>query len=282
MRNRLLPRLLAESPDGLLHVALEMISGHIANIASLTTLTNNTGDTMNVRSFDNSKTAWLLNTWAFVTAAGITEIRSPRMHDNVHNLRYRVAASQAIPLMPLGMRQRIYPVDALTVQLAGDATAGRQQPQSLLLYYDDVPGVAARLLDPKTVFSRMINLFAVEVTVTLAVTGDYSAAVAINANFDQFIAGTDYALLGYVGDINVASIQWRGVDTGNVRVGGPGINVLPHLTGEWFIRLSNELGMPLCPVFNSNNKGAFLVDALMSQAGGTLNVSSTFAQLRPS
>lgn len=262
-------------------VALEMISGHIANLATLTALTLNTGDSLTVRSWSSQANAWLLNTWAFVTAAGITEIRSPRMHDNVHNLRYRLAASQGISLMPLSFRQRVYPVDTLTVQLAGDATAGRLQPQSLLLYYEDVPGIAARMLDVKTVLARMINLFAVEVTVTLAVTGDYSAAVAINANFDQFIAGTDYAVLGYVADINTASIQWKGVDTGNVRVGGPGTNVLPHVTGEWFVRLSTELGLPLIPVFNANNKAAFNIDALMSQAGGTLNVSTTLAQLKP-
>jgi hypothetical protein len=32
-------------------------------------------------------------------------------------------------------------------------------------------------------------------------------------------------------------------------------------------------------VFNSNNKGGFTLDALMSQAGGTLNVTSVLAQL---
>ena len=261
---------------------MEMISGHIANVATLTNLTTNTGDSLTVRSFDQSKKAWLLNTWAFVTAAGITEIHSPRMHDNVHSIRYRVAASQAQPLIPLGQPQRVYPVDTLTVQLAGDATAGRLQPQSLLMYYEDVPGLSARFMKPADVFSRCVNIYAVETTITLAVTGDYSAAVAINANFDQFIANTDYALIGYVPDIATASIQWRGADIGNVRVGGPGVNNLVHLTSEWFMRLSEELNLPLVPILNSQNKGGILLDALMSQAGGTLNVTSVLAQLRSS
>jgi hypothetical protein len=122
---------------------LEVISGHIANVATLTNLTMNTGDSLNVRSFnDNSKRAWLLNTWAFVTSAGFSEIHSPRMHDNNHALRFRVAASQPAPLLPLQTMQRVYSVDALTVQLAGDATAGRLQPQSLLMYYEEVQGLS--------------------------------------------------------------------------------------------------------------------------------------------
>ncbi len=262
--------------------AMEVISGHITNQNTLTNLTLNTGDTLNVRSFDNSKKAYLLNTWALVTAAGITEIHSPRMHDNVHSIRFRVAANQAQPLLPLGQPQRVYPVDALTVQLAGDNTAGRLQPQSLMMYYEDVPGISARLMKQQDVFNRCVNIFAVETTITLAVTGDYSAAVAINANFDQFIANTDYALIGYVPDIAVGSIHWRGVDVGNVRVGGPGINNLVHLTSEWFLRISDELNLALVPVFNSQNKGGILLDALMTQAGGTLNVTSVLAQLRAS
>lgn len=260
--------------------AMEVISGHIANVASLTNLTMNTGDSLTVRSFDQSKKAWLLNTWALVTAAGITEIHSPRMHDNVHSIRVRVAANQALPLIPLGQPQRVYPVDTLTAQLAGDATAGRLQPQALCMYYEDVPGLSARFMKPTDVFGRCVNIYAVETTVTLAVTGDYSAAVAVNANFDQFIANTDYALLGYVPDIAVGSVQWRGADVGNVRVGGPGINNLVHVTSEWFMRLSEELNLPLVPIFNSQNKGGILIDALMSQAGGTLNLISVFGQLR--
>jgi hypothetical protein len=260
--------------------ALEVISGHIANVATLTNLTTNTGDSLTVRSFDQSKRAWILNTWAFVTAAGITEIHSPRMHDNVHSIRVRVAASQPAPLLPMGQPQRVYPVDTLTVQLAGDATAGRLQPQSLLMYYEDVPGLSARFMKQSDVMARCVNIYASEAVVTLAVTGDYSAAVAINANFDQFIANTDYALLGYIPDLSVASVHWRGADVGNVRVGGPGYNNLPHFTAEWFLRLAEWESTPLVPIFNSQNKGGILIDALMSQAGGTLNLITILAQLK--
>jgi len=258
---------------------LEHISGHIANVATLTTLTNNTGDTMSVRSFDAAKKAYLLETWAMVTAAGQMEIHSPRMHDNAHAIHARVVASQPLPLMPIGFPQRVYPTDVLTVQLAGDATAGRQQPQSLLMYYDDVPGLGAKYLDTKSVTQRIENLYQVETAITLGTGGDYSASTAINATSDFFVANREYALLGFVPDITCNSVHWRGADLGNVRVGGPGHNGFPQWTAQWFSFLSDEYGMPLIPVFNSNNKTTILIDALMTQAGGTLNVTSILALL---
>lgn len=258
---------------------LEHISGHIANVSALTNLTANTGDSFNVRSFDNAKKAYLLNTWAFVTAAGQMEIHSPRMHDNAHAIHSRVVASQPLPLIPIGFPQRVYPTDVLTVQLGGDATAGRLQPQSLLMYYEDVPGLSARYLATKDIVPRLVNIYQVETAVTLAVTGDYSAGFAVNVTSDFFIANTDYAILGYICDIDVNSVHWKGADLGNVRVAGPGWSKLPHWTAQWFSFLSDEYGIPLIPVFNSNNKGALSLDALMSQAGGTLNVTTILAQL---
>jgi hypothetical protein len=259
--------------------AMEHISGHIANVGTLTNLTMNTGDSLNVRSFDQSKKAYLLNLWALVTAAGIAELHSPRMHDNVHAIHSRVVASQPLPLLPLGFPQRLYPTDVLTAQLAGDTTAGRIQPMSMLLYYEDVPGLSARFMATKDVTQKMVNIYMVETAITLGTGGDYSAASAINATSDFFIANTDYALVGFVPDIAVGSVHWKGADVGNVRVGGPGINTFPHLTANWFSQLSDEYGLPLIPVFNSNNKGGFTIDALMTQAGGTLNVTSVLVQL---
>jgi hypothetical protein len=260
---------------------MEVISGRIANVATLTNLTTSTGDSLTIRSFNDQKRAWLLNTWALVTAAGITEIHSARMHDNQHGYRARVAASQPQPLMPFQGPQRIYPVDTLVVQLAGDATAGRIQPQSLMLYYESVDGLNANLISPKQLADRMLNTISTEVTVTLAVTGDYSAAVALSSGTSLLKANTYYALLGFIPDIACASVHLRGIDVGNVRVGAPGLNNLVHLTSSWFVRYSDEWGVPLIPVLNSQNQGSIQIDALMSQAGGTLNLGLVLAELKP-
>jgi hypothetical protein len=260
---------------------MEHISGHIANVNVLTNLTMNTGDSLSVRSFDANKKAYLLNLWAFVTAAGIYEVHSPRMHDNSHALHGRVVASQPLPLLPLQFPQRLYSTDTLIAQLSGDNTAGRQQPMSMLLYYEDVQGLSARFMKPEDVLAKQVNLYSIETQITLGTGGDYSAASAINslAGSDFFQANTDYALLGYIVDITVQSVHWKGADFGNVRVGGPGHNGFPHRTARFFCELSDYYGLPLVPVFNSNNKTGVNIDALMTQAGGTLNVTSIMAQL---
>jgi hypothetical protein len=43
--------------------------------------------------------------------------------------------------------------------------------------------------------------------------------------------------------------------------------------------ISDEQGLPMVPVFNSQNIGGLTLDALMSQAGGTLNLITVMAQL---
>jgi hypothetical protein len=61
-----------------------------------------------------------------------------------------------------------------------------------------------------------------------------------------------------VPDISVGSIHWRGADIGNVRVGGPGVNNLVHVTAEWFHPAQRRAGLPLVPVINSQNKGGVI------------------------
>jgi hypothetical protein len=263
--------------------ALEVITGFIANVATLTTPTMNGSDSLTVRYCDPAKKIWLLNTYELTEGAtGLMEIRSPKLHDNVHGIRLRVPSGLPNPLLCEYAPQRMYPQDNLSWQFGGGVGAGAIQPAALVLYYEDLPGIAARFLDPKTMLARMVNIFTVETAVTLAVTGAYSTAVAINATFDLFKANTDYALLGYLVDqANTHSVHWRGADSGNLRVGGPATINLSHLTAEWFVRMSEDYAIPLIPVFNSAAKQGIFVDATANHNGGTLNLVSYFAELAP-
>lgn len=263
--------------------ALEVITGFVANVSTLTTPTMNGSDSLTVRYCDPLKKIWLLNAWELTEGAtGLMEIRSPKLHDNVHGIRFRVPSALPNPLMCEYAPQRMYPQDNLTWQFAGGTGAGAIQPAALMLYYEDLPGIAARFLDVKTLLARMVNVFTVETAITLAVTGAYSTAVAINATFDLFKANTDYALMGFqVDQVNAHSVHWRGADSGNLRVGGPAAINLSHLTEEWFMRQSDDYQIPLIPVFNSAAKQGIFVDATANHNGGTLNLVSHFAELAP-
>jgi len=263
-------------------VALEIITGFVANVSTLTSVTMNGSDTLTVRYSDPNKKIWLLNAGMLTeTSAGIMEIRSPKLHDNVHGLRFRVPAAWGDGLIAWEYPQRLYPQDTLAWQLAGTNGAGAIQPGWLFLYYEDLQGIAARLIDSKKMQSRMVEVFTQETVLTGAVTGAYSASVALNANFDLMKPNTDYALMGYLVDKNCSSVHLRGADSGNLRLGGPGLAAQPRLTETWFVNLSELYEIPMIPVFNSAAKQGISADCVTDHNGGTFNVTWIFAELAP-
>jgi hypothetical protein len=266
-------------------VALEVLTGFIANLATLTNATMNGTDSLTVRYSDPAKKIWLLHIgmMADALAAGtLMELKSPKLHDNVHGIRLRHSGT-VVPLTELveGMPQRLYAQDTLSWQLAGNSGAGSINPGWMLLYYEDLQGIAARLIDVPTLKARYVETFTVETQLTGAATGAYSAGVAANANFDFFKPNTDYALVGYTVDRACSSVHLRGADSGNLRVGGPGAVHLPHATAEWFPRLATAFGIPLIPVFNSAAKQGIFADVVTDHNAGTFNVTWIFGELSP-
>ena len=260
--------------------ALEHISGTNGNNAGLTSITMNTGDTLTVRATtDPTKNIWLLSSWAAVEAAFIAEIHSPRMHDNVHGIRFRGPSNNTQPEWSLYHPTKMYTLDTLIVQLAGTSGAGSISPLSMLIYYEDLPGAQARLTTIDDTKKRGINLMSQEVAIVGAVTGNYSAALSLNSGFDFTKANVDYALLGFTMDIAGGAICLRGIDTGNLRVACPAVHTDPQITAEWFPRLTNRSGLPCIPILNGNNKGGILLDSVMNHNGGTINVQVHLLEL---
>lgn len=237
------------------------------------------GDSLAVPHFPDSKSAWILQLWADVQAAGTLRIRSPKMHDNVNGIRIDTIASDPNPLLPWGARQRIYSGDTLNVELAGSATAGDEEFVCLLQYFEELSAQHSRLLSAEDVLRRMRDVVTVENTIATGTTGVYTGSEAINAEIDQFQHNDDYAILGYKVDAECAAIGYRAPDFANVRVGGPGIETEPELTGDWFLRLSRAHNLPLVPVFNAANKASVLVDALQDENGTDVTLTTYLARL---
>ncbi|OLD66045.1 MAG: hypothetical protein AUI52_05445 [Acidobacteria bacterium 13_1_40CM_2_68_10] len=260
--------------------ALEVISGFTtAAGATQTALTMATGDSLTIRATLPDKKVWLLNTWVDAQAAGVLRIKSPKLHDAVHGIRLRTTISEAKPLLPMDPQQRLYPQDVLSVDLSGSATAGDIETAVLLIYYEDLPGIMARLIGEAELGRRIQNVFGVETDLTAGTAGGWSGSRAVNADFDVFKANTDYALMGYLADVETAAISWKGADTGNLRVGGPGDELARHLTAEWFVRLSRLSGIPMIPVFNSANKAAITIEVASDENAASPKVTSLFAEL---
>jgi hypothetical protein len=263
-------------------VALELLCGFVtAPSTTQTALTMSTGDSLTLRATDPNKLVRLLAPWTLQQTAGVIRIRSPRLHDNKEGIRLKSVATEPYPLYPLDFSQRLFQNDTLAVDLSGSATGGDIEQAVLPILYDDLAGASARFIAPDELYKRGVNVLGIENTLSTGTAGGWGAAEAINAEYDPMKANTDYALVGYLTDTLAAGIAWRGADTSNYRVGGPGHKNNRMQTRDWFVRLSEFVGVPLIPVFNSNNRGAIQIDCAVDENGADPLVNSIFVELAP-
>lgn len=263
------------------YAALELIAAQGTAISAVISNINAVaGDSLVVRNTgNNAQPGKLLQAWTDVQVAGTARIRSPRFHDNVQGLRFDTIIGDVRPLLPWGVAQPIYPGDVLIAELAGSAVAGDIESLFMLNYYPDLPGVNGTFITPEVLAQRLLHVFTVENTLATPTTGLWGGSEAINAEFDQWRSGEQYALIGYLVDTEIGAVAWRGGDTGNLRVGGPGDETEREMTADWFIRLSRSFNLPLIPVFRADNKAGILIDALQDENGADVTVTSIFGLL---
>lgn len=268
--------------------AIELLTGFVtAPSTSQTGLGMAVGNSLTVRNAALSTNVRLLSAWVDAQVRGIMRIKSPKLHDNVQGIRVGTNANIVQPLLDPTFMQGLYPQDTLTVDLSGSATGGDIETACLLVRYDDIPGPSGRFIDIATLKQRGVNEISIENSLATGTAGGYSGEEAINADFDMFKANTDYALVGYLlspvagqTDGGCACVRWRGVDTGNMGVGGPGTDLLKELTQKWFIWLTERTGFPCIPVFNSANRAGILLDAAQDENGLDVIVNSIFVELK--
>ena len=83
--------------------------------------------------------------------------------------------------------------------------------------------------------------------------GVAGTAVALNASDNRLHANTDYALLGFTSNLAFASLTVSGVDTGNLKVGGPILGDAER-DSQMFIRYAQSYNAPLIPIINSQQR----------------------------
>ncbi len=270
--------------------ALELISGGLpaADNAAGTfyPLTPSGADAFTVRSFDVTQKAYLVAQWGYAPTVGAFRIRSPRMHDNVQGIRLRLQALSPDPqLWAADFLQPLYAQDTLIFEAMNVAGTALGTLGAALIYYPTLPGVNATLISPANLQKNGMHIIGQDVVVPTmgANTVGYSPGVAINAGAgcDNFQANMWYALVGAICDTAVPAIRVQGVDIGNLGVGIPGGSVIPELGGRWFVELSNQLGLPLIPCFNSANKFSIFVSTLQTLAGLAANITLEMVLMGP-
>jgi hypothetical protein len=236
------------------------------------------GDSLVVRS--TSGRVRLLNMWIDTDALGFVQVTSPKLHDNTRGLRVRTTVHEPYPLLPYETMQDLYPVDTLAVTVASVAGAGKIDNTTLMLYYDDLSGVAQTLIDVPTLQKRKLETVTVEYAPGAPASGStYSGLAAITAQSDLLKRGSSYALVGYQVSANLTTLTIRGADTGNLRIPMPGVFPFGWGSSTWFYDLSMYYNLPLIPVFQANNSPAIFVEQVSNDLLAAITASLIFVRL---
>jgi hypothetical protein len=232
-----------------------------------------TGDSLTVKNFPEGKAATLLAAWVNQQTAGYHQLIWPSAHDTARNLRIAAPSANRTPAIPVGLKLPLQAQELIAVTIVGSATAGDIEQGFLTLFYEEVPGLEARLIDAAEFEQRGRQLLSVQATVTTGTAGGWSGAELITSESDLLRANRDYALLGATNHTAVGAIGIKAPDWGNVRVGVPGGAAENDWQRDWFWRLAFETGLPTIPVLNSANKGNIWIDAAVDENGADPVVS---------
>lgn len=256
--------------------AIDTILGQVTNSVALTGITVASGDTLQVKNFDQASKAYLENIHVKAGQAATARILSPSFHDPVRGITFITAQAPTVFAMPREVGQPLTRGDVLTAQLTSGAA--NSSAVALQHYYENLPGTQAQLASWSDIAGYIDNVKPVEVDVTTSAGIGTWQDAALNATEDLLHADTWYACLGYVVDVAVAVVAVRGPDTGNLRVSGPG-SVLTGFTGDYFVTESDRTGRPHIPLINSNNKGGTTVSAADNAASTAVKVQLILAEL---
>jgi hypothetical protein len=232
-----------------------------------------TGANLSIPAYTAGTRAEMLEVWGSDSANACDfGIRSPDFHDNTRGLRMAYAFQPTVGagdkvqvFLPQVIRQKLYQMDTLTVEVNGTAT--NNVGLAYTAYYDTLPGAEQRLITAGEVAARASNYLGIRVSVTAGAAGDFGTARALNADDDRLIAGVDYAVLGFTGQIPCCTVVMVAPETANRPVGGP-VHWNALISAGWFADISTRYGIAAIPVINASNKQS-ITFAAASPAGAT-------------
>lgn len=248
------------------------------NATTFGALTACTGDTLQVRSLSPAQKADLIDFGFFAAAGNAGRVRSPYLHDDVQGIRSRYLASDASGLTGNDTTQALRAQDTLIVESTGTGAAA-QQVYWQLVYYSDLAGGPSTYITSHEMEARIVEETSTEVPTTSSATAGQWGSALLSTGTGILKANASYAIIGYELDVACAAIGLYGPDTGNFRAGGPGI-VTRQFTRNWFIDMSDSLGLPTIPVFNAQNAPGTQVQVNHYTASTAVNVNLILARLK--
>lgn len=258
-------------------VAIDTVVGTKANPgATISTVTMNTGDPNVIRSFQPPARARIERIIRAGTSSGSVRLTSPLLHDPTRGITFTSAESPTVFPMPQEIGQNVISQDTLTIAVSGGTA--ETDLVALAIYYESLQGANGRYYMPSDVLPLIDQIKPVVVAVTNSATIGAWTDTVITTTENLMRADNDYAVLGYVVDTAQAVVTVKGIDTGNLRVGGPGTTATDD-TADYFIQWSMREGTPHIPVINASNNGAIFVSTADTVASSTSNVQLILGHL---
>ena len=239
-----------------------------------------TGDSGTVRNAPVANRPTLFQVFSdHVTTALPFRFRSPLLHDNVQGMKFVPELTPSGPLMPYEFGQPLEAQDTLICELSTAAATGKACAVAMI-YYPQLPGAMARLYNSATINPLIRNFKPVLVTIPITSnTAGIWFDILLSTTENLLHANTDYAVLGILADTGNACYAIKGADTGNLRIGVPGI-LNPRIASNWFQENSDGMGLPLIPVINSANvNGTYLSFVSSIQNAAAIQATVYLAEL---
>lgn len=239
------------------------------------TLTANSGDTLSIPNLQSGK-GRILRMWGIdsdaVAELALTATRVDSIHDPTFGVRFNIPATAiggagtnaAFPMIEPPNYLDVFTGDTLTMTVT--TTAADDVLVSWLTEYDDLPGTQAKFATWESVKANRFTQIGVRVIpVASGTPGLYGTARAVNADDNRWTGGKWYAVLGFTVQIPVTTVSFKGPMWGNWRLGAPA-GVPFFYTDNYFVRLSEQTGKPLIPVFNGYDSGSVLIEVADGEA----------------
>lgn len=249
-------------------------------------LTPGTGDSATFANVPVGSNAYLADIRG-VDDANACEVSliASRFHDQIEGIAGWVPDGSTLAppnrpttISPPGFDQPIFPSDVLTVQVKGQN--GDNVNVTLVLYYADLPGIAAKLRTYDAVKGATVNLVGVDVALdasTAGTQGDWSTSVALSAAGRRLEAQRTYAVLGFTSDVPCAAVGLSAFETGNFKVGGPVLADGDH-DANLFVDFARTYNAALIPVINGSNQDNVLLSCA-DPAASNVNITVLLAEL---
>lgn len=257
-------------------LAIDTVLGQVTNQVALTGITVAAGDTLQVKQYSDTSKAVLENVMMKAGQVATVRILSPLFHDPVRGITLISSQAPTTIALPREIGQPLTKGDLLTVQaLSGGANSTAVALQN---YYEDMNGVDANLVHWSDISGYVDNIKPLEIDVTASATIGQWNDVALTTTESLLHANKWYALLGYNVDVSCLAVAFRGPDTGNLRVSGPG-SVLQMVTNDYFCTEADRTNRPHIPIFNANNAGASTISVADNAASTAVKVQLILAEL---